>query len=614
MAEYTSRSPKSEAAPASRESAREDRPPEGKSTAKTGPAKGTTPPQRPDGWRETVESVVVAFVLAFLFRTFEAEAFVIPTGSMAPTLFGQHRDVDCEKCGTRFAVGASSRPAPDAEIQVDGKVGTYIASAVRSQFAICPNANCRFPNNVLDREIFAGDRILVDKFPYEFGTPDRFDVVVFKYPEGAKTNYIKRLVGLPGEDIRLEGGDVKVRPLGADDEVFRIARKAPEKQFCLQLPVYDDDYPARELVAAGWPEAWAPAAGGGWSSDSEARAYRVDPDPLDPDREHWLRYTHYVPTSDVWTRVLAGQPIPSRPAAQEVRDFYAYNGRITAQEADLAVGQGRLPDMSNSNRDNGSKWVGDLTVHGTLEVLAAEGFVTFELVEGARRYRCQFDLASGQGQFSYQHEQSRDEDPFLPAGEKFDARMNSTGKYDVTFANVDDRLCAWVDGRLVKALEFDEGSRYAPPRQPVFPTEQDKSPVAIAARGARVRVSHLRIERDIYYIDETPGGQLDYDGVYHLQDLDDDREDQFLMLGDNSPRSNDSRLWSKPFVARRLLIGKAFFIYWPHGVPFMNNGRGYPLPLGSYSERADAGPNAKVPLPKMSLPFYPQAGRMHRIR
>ena len=36
--------------------------------------------------RETIESIVVAFLLAFLFRTFEAEPFVIPTGSMAPTL------------------------------------------------------------------------------------------------------------------------------------------------------------------------------------------------------------------------------------------------------------------------------------------------------------------------------------------------------------------------------------------------------------------------------------------------------------------------------------------------------------------------------------------------
>ena len=38
--------------------------------------------------RETVEAFVVAFILALLFRAFLAEAFVIPTGSMAPTLMG----------------------------------------------------------------------------------------------------------------------------------------------------------------------------------------------------------------------------------------------------------------------------------------------------------------------------------------------------------------------------------------------------------------------------------------------------------------------------------------------------------------------------------------------
>ena len=58
--------------------------------------------------RETVESIVVAFILAFLFRTFEAEAFVIPTGSMAPTLMGAHKDILCPNCGYRYRAGASS--------------------------------------------------------------------------------------------------------------------------------------------------------------------------------------------------------------------------------------------------------------------------------------------------------------------------------------------------------------------------------------------------------------------------------------------------------------------------------------------------------------------------
>src|SRR5438045_6499519 len=63
--------------------------------------------------RETVESIVIAFVLAFLFRTFEAEAFVIPTGSMAPTLMGRHKDVYCPKCGYRYQVSASEEESED---------------------------------------------------------------------------------------------------------------------------------------------------------------------------------------------------------------------------------------------------------------------------------------------------------------------------------------------------------------------------------------------------------------------------------------------------------------------------------------------------------------------
>ena len=62
--------------------------------------------------RETIESIVVAFVLAFLFRTFEAEAFVIPTGSMAPTLMGKHKDLTCPECGypTRSAPATDEQP------------------------------------------------------------------------------------------------------------------------------------------------------------------------------------------------------------------------------------------------------------------------------------------------------------------------------------------------------------------------------------------------------------------------------------------------------------------------------------------------------------------------
>ena len=69
---------------------------------------------------------------------------------------------------------------------------------------------------------FKGDRILVMMFPYDLPflpgsrPPERWDVVVFRYPEEPEVSYIKRLVGLPGETIRISHGDIYVKP--ADGE------------------------------------------------------------------------------------------------------------------------------------------------------------------------------------------------------------------------------------------------------------------------------------------------------------------------------------------------------------------------------------------------------------
>src|ERR1044072_9265524 len=59
------------------------------------------------GVKETIESILIAFILAFSFRAFIVEAFVIPTGSMAPTLLGAHMRYRCPDCGYRFDVNYS---------------------------------------------------------------------------------------------------------------------------------------------------------------------------------------------------------------------------------------------------------------------------------------------------------------------------------------------------------------------------------------------------------------------------------------------------------------------------------------------------------------------------
>jgi len=54
------------------------------------------------------------------------------------------------------------------------------------------------------------DKLVIDKFAYQWRTIRRFDVVVFECPSQAGVDYVKRVVGLPGETLVLEGGRLYV--------------------------------------------------------------------------------------------------------------------------------------------------------------------------------------------------------------------------------------------------------------------------------------------------------------------------------------------------------------------------------------------------------------------
>ena len=66
-------------------------------------------PEQKDAFREVIETVVFVVVLVLLLRSFMAEAFVIPTGSMATTLLGYHRQIECPECGFKFPVNLSKQ-------------------------------------------------------------------------------------------------------------------------------------------------------------------------------------------------------------------------------------------------------------------------------------------------------------------------------------------------------------------------------------------------------------------------------------------------------------------------------------------------------------------------
>ena len=596
-------------------------------------------PERRGGWRETIESFAIAFILAFVFKTFEAEAFVIPTGSMAPTLYGRHKDVDCEQCGHEFSVGASD------ELEED-----WLQPVYRIDSAYCPN--CRFENDVRELPVFKGDRILVNKFPYEFGEPSRWDVTVFKYPEEPNTNYIKRLVGLPEETLVIRRGNLYRELPDGSREILR--KDDPDKQNVLQIMVHDNDHLETELHQRGWPHRWAavrrdfddPKAVAGWVGTSDGwaetdngRAFTL---PVG-EAPAWLRYRHFVPRPETW---VATEPLGT-PRPRLITDFCGYN----------AYEGGR----SSGGRDQDFFWVGDLTMHCrvTIGEVGDQARLVLELIEGRRRFRVILDPA-GTVQMTSKIDLNRSADEEELLGQARIPRLQ-TGSHQFRFANVDDRLCLWIDDDLVE-LGSGTSYRYDPTEFP-GPGVGDLSPAGIAAKGIELTVDRLRLYRDIYYRSEKarePSMAADPDyskestnQLELLASVDDPRAwaevysqtahevvfplgpDEFLMLGDNSPRSKDGRLWGntraakhRHAVPRSALVGKAFYIYWPHGVPFLNNGRGFPddgdsilgkIPVINrwffhVEPSIETGRTKLTDYPNVRIPFYPQFSRMRRIR
>ncbi|HJT77139.1 MAG TPA: S26 family signal peptidase, partial [Gemmataceae bacterium] len=183
--------------------------------------------QQTESAREVVETVVFVVVLVLLLKSFAAEAFVIPTGSMAQTLWGYQKVVTCPQCGHQFPVNASGEADPQN------------GPAVAVTSCTCPNCLLHIDLS-RDRGWNSGDRVLVAKSLYDLGLmhPERHDVVVFKFPGDSPEpfplsgpqknhvpmNYIKRLIGLSDETIGIWYGKLYVSRAYHHDDAPLVRR------------------------------------------------------------------------------------------------------------------------------------------------------------------------------------------------------------------------------------------------------------------------------------------------------------------------------------------------------------------------------------------------------
>lgn len=566
-----------------------------------------------NGLRETVESVAVAFILAFLFRAFCAESFVIPTGSMAPALMGRHKDVECAACGHPYQVNAAG--------EMDYERGT--PRGVWVQAGTCPV--CRFTMPLRDdaaaaprRPSYNGDRILAVKYPFSLRGPQRWDVTVFRYPEEAQECYIKRLVGLPGETVRIWQGDLwRVRPMAS----LEILRKPAGKILAMAQVVHDSDRrPRQELT---WPDRWqsmtpggddvkpshsasqvSSAAGttSGWVAERSGESFVVR---AASPTTAWLRYGHAVPDDDDWNRAQSAHASAAAPLlpCQLITDFAAYNTYR------YGAGLGRPESL-------GLHWVGDLILECELETLGnaspTAGTIRLELIKAGSRAACTFDCQTGMAELSH---------PKLPAPRISKGRaLSGRTAQRLRFAHVDHQLLLWVNDRLI---ELDAPATYESSDDET-PTAADLSPAAIGVSDTAARVSHLRLLRDNYYIaangrqdplcdysaaERASPARLEADELRELWSTPDRwsqapalrhvdfalGNEEYLLLGDNSPESRDGRLWAQGHaVAGDLLVGKAIFVYWPHAW--------------------ETGWSWQIPGRGVRLPCYPSFSRMRPIR
>jgi len=594
--------------------------------------------------RDTVESIWVAIVLAFVLRAFVIEAFVIPTGSMAPRLMGRHIRLQCPTTGYEFAFGKARPPEGSRPDPVD----PFEAGQVR-----CPNGGYPIPPvppGTPPPRVSSGDRVLVMKYLYSFREPQRWDVVVFKNPQNNRQNYIKRLIGLPGETIEIVHGDIfRIPPGGTEPEICRKPKRAQDVMWQV---LHDNDYPPDmdTLQALNErlmpPNRLAPVVPPKWDGDAAGR----------------------------WDLAKAGRRRFDFAGAADFTEI-----RFKASNRDYFLphyGYNRWRREGRNSRDR-NDWpvilrnvdiCGDLKVEFMFIPRAPDAGIALMLGGNGHHFRAELD-PDGQARLFHRLDGQADWNSQPLIGKAPPLRIGRG--YSLALTNVDYRAALWVDGQaVVETTDAD----YAPDYKDIkdrlhrsevleqslsdassedelkrlFPTPQ----VRIAARGGSCELRHVQVMRDVYYTNqnhdsirsgplwdyartsavrgivnrktnvygqlEPPHGWVSGANTYRVRgwgvagrpieladhpgrhDL-----DEFFVLGDNSPQSRDGRSWTQAAPTLRLwdddgrplyklgtvprynMIGKALWVYWPAG---------FGLPVLE------------------NLPIVPNVGRMRLIR
>lgn len=538
--------------------------------------------------KETVESILIAFILAFIFRGFVVEAFVIPTGSMAPTLMGAHMRYRCDDCGYEFTVNYSTAGdsddatppsrADDAIVDSQGRrLVDRAGNPIHKVFNIvCPNCGYRMQkqpdfepdNSAVNPPVHFGDRILVLKYLYLLQHPQRWDVVVFKSPDmptkfDYQQNYIKRLIGRPGESVMLLDGDVYIAPNvpGQDPKLedFVVQTKPRKVQDALWRIVYDNDYLPRNAASGrandtelAWKQPWTQQQGtSGWQPLT-GREFKFN----NPNGAGELLFDSNANS----------QTYP-------LTDFLAYD--VTFNQ-----GPGEAPDTFYRQAIPPDDNVSDVRLTFFYQRTGSgEGPIRAQLTKLDHTFFAEFSPGKAT---LYQSINNGPATQIASVALKTDFTRPSR----IDFINCDYQVTLRVDDKDVIQTTAQQYHPDIPALMDAFIANRKlpKPQISIVADHQQCTLSHISLWRDIYYMDRrwpassTPllhGTPDDFPNNVMRLKAD---PPEYFCCGDNSPISGDGRYWDTPIklpreqlevdsgkVPQRFLLGKAFFVYWPAG-------------------------------------------------